>query len=227
MSNFEPTLVNILIIVSISFGLLLVGVIITYFWLVKKYLSLEHDKAKSQAEIVSQSQKILQDAQASANQIVKEASLKAESIIKGANEFNASADQVITHLLEAQSHNYLAAYQKALDSLEQGILNQMKAAPGDVKKGIQDQLLLVGENLSKELTGTQNEFRNALENTYKSMQVDLDKYKKAKLAKVDESIVNAIEEIAKVVIAKTIPIEEHEELVVKALDQAKKEGLFN
>ena len=103
----------------------------------------------------------------------------------------------------------------------------MKAAPGDVKKGIQDQLLLVGENLSKELTGTQNEFRNALENTYKSMQVDLDKYKKAKLAKVDESIVNAIEEIAKVVIAKTIPIEEHEELVVKALDQAKKEGLFN
>ena len=67
MSNFEPTLVNILIIVSISFGLLLVGVIITYFWLVKKYLSLEHDKAKSQAEIVSQSQKILQDAQASAN----------------------------------------------------------------------------------------------------------------------------------------------------------------
>jgi len=223
----EPSLINIVIIVSVSFGLLLIGVIITYFWLIRKYLSLEHEKVQNQAQISAQSQKLIQDAQASATQIVKDATIKAEAIIKGAQDISTNQQQVIAQALETQSQKYIAVYQQSLKSIEGQILTAVKGAPEDIKKGIQAQIDLVGQELAKELAGTQNQFRVAMDTAYKNMQADLENYKKAKMAKVDESIMDAVEEIAKEVVARSIPVEDHEELILKSLEQAKKEGLFN
>jgi len=227
MPNIEPNLLNIVIIISVSFGILLVGVIITYFWLIRKYLSLEHSKAQNQADLNAQSQKLIQDAQTSANQIVKDATIKAEAIIKGAQEIDINQQQVIAKALEAQSQKYADVYQQSLKSIEQQIRLAVKDAPEDIKKGIQAQINLVGQELSKDLVGTQSQFKVAMDTAYKNMLADLENYKKAKMVKVDESITEAIEEIAKEVIARSIPVEDHEELILKSLEQAKKEGLFN
>ena len=226
MLNLEPNLINILILVSISFGILLVGIIITYFWLIKKYLSLEHTKAQAQTEMGIQSQKLLSDAQVSANQIVKDATSKAEAIVKGAQNIDVSQQQMIVKALEAQSQKYIALYQTSLKAIEQQALSAVQGAPEEIKKGIQAQINLVGQNLSKELVGTQNQFRIAMDTAYKNMQIDLESYKKAKINKVDENVLEAIESIAQEVIARSIPVEDHEQLILKSLDQAKKEGLF-
>jgi len=60
----------------------------------------------------------------------------------------------------------------------------------------------------------------------KSAQSDIETYKKNQMEGIDETVAAIVEKIAPEVIGKSISMEDHAELVWKALERAKKEGLF-
>src|SRR3990167_10652856 len=60
----------------------------------------------------------------------------------------------------------------------------------------------------------------------KNAQSDIEIYKKNQLEGIDEAVAGIVEKVAPEVIGKSISMEDHAELVWKALERAKKEGLF-
>jgi F0F1-type ATP synthase membrane subunit b/b' len=55
---------------------------------------------------------------------------------------------------------------------------------------------------------------------------EIDRYKKSRLENIDEAVADLIERVSKDILNRTIRIEEHEDLVWKALESAKNEGIF-
>lgn len=60
----------------------------------------------------------------------------------------------------------------------------------------------------------------------KSAQSDIETYKKNQMEGIDETIAGIVEKVAPEVIGKSISMEDHADLVWKALERAKSEGLF-
>lgn len=60
----------------------------------------------------------------------------------------------------------------------------------------------------------------------KSVQTDIETYKNNQMEGIDETVAGIVEKVAPEVIGKSISMEDHADLVWKALERAKKEGLF-
>lgn len=55
---------------------------------------------------------------------------------------------------------------------------------------------------------------------------EIEKYKRGRLANIDQAVSDLVEKVSKDILNRTIVMEEHEELVWKALEEAKNEGIF-
>ena len=81
--------------------------------------------------------------------------------------------------------------------------------------------------IESKTTQAQNDARNLIIEAYKKAESEVQEYKSARLKQIEESLVYILENIAKRVLVKEISQDEHEKLVLKALEEAKRQGIFN
>jgi len=133
--------------------------------------------------------------------LIEKANQEYEEIIKSANK---KADQIISSSItlnekikQEASEAYEKALEKALEKLNQENINILN-------------------NISKDI-----EKHTALE--YAKLQGDLEEYKKERIKKLEENIYDLLLEVSKQTIGKALSFDEHEELILDALNKAKKE----
>ena len=57
-------------------------------------------------------------------------------------------------------------------------------------------------------------------------QIEIAEYKKHQLSKIDQSMNDVLLKVSGSILGKVIPIRDHQQLIIDALEQAKKEGMF-
>ncbi len=65
-----------------------------------------------------------------------------------------------------------------------------------------------------------------LEEQFAAISTEVEGYRRARLALVDERILTLVSETAQIALGKQLSVEEHADLVLKALDEAKSSGVF-
>jgi hypothetical protein len=58
------------------------------------------------------------------------------------------------------------------------------------------------------------------------MEQELDEYKKIRLQQADRTITQVIQEVSQEILNKSISLDDHQRLLIEALEKAKKEGVF-
>jgi F0F1-type ATP synthase membrane subunit b/b' len=226
MDNLLSSLPLGVAIIAISFVVLLVGVVLTYFWLVKRYLHLQEDQSKAKLQSLDESRKLMEQAQGQANQVINDARVKAQEIISQAGIIQGTQAQALKESLDKAAQIELSEYQKILQNSSGEANKMLLKISEDIKGGVMTEIRSFQGQLQQEVVKSQEEVRKTLADSFINVKAEIDSYRDKRYQQIDNSIIEIIEDVTKRVIGKQIDLQEHEKLVMKVLEEAKRQHVF-
>ena len=124
------------------------------------------------------------------------------------------------------TQGYAKNYQGLLEEAKKeaiGIINNIST---DIKGEASREIEVMKNALTQEVQRAQEATRKAIEETLSKVGAEVQAYKKARLERVDTAIFEIIKQASQRVIGKSLNLADREELVMKSLEEAKKENVF-
>lgn len=217
----DSTTFLILTLAIAGMALLLVGVIILYLGLVRKYLGLRDAKDKD-----LDPHTILSKAQKRSQEILEDAHRTATEIVGRAEKFLSAQEGKVAKELEKASESYANYFKDSLRRVEDDAKKTLDNVPEEIKKIYATEIVNIRTTLEAELSKAREDSRQIVLEAYKKAESEVENYKKQRLNQIDESIIIILQEVARKVLSREINQEEHEKLVMKALQEAKRQHVF-
>ena len=181
--------------------------------------------------------KIVEEADKRAVMIVGDADKRAAEIIHSAELSGAdirklleiSLQEVVkkeSTRLSSVSDELLASYRTSADKAQQAYMRTLEVASNTITGDAREGMLRFQKFLEEEMARQQNLLTQFIQERRDGVLRDIVTYKKSSLQKIDESIYGILLLVSKEVLGKTVDTETHQELIMHALDSAKKENFF-
>ena len=217
----DQTVLYIIILVAIALVLLLIGVVLAYLRIVKRYLDLKEGKIEEVDPRI-----IIKQEQEKSQRILEDAQFQAHQVITKAQAFLATNESVLSKELEITTQDYAKKYEGNLEIVQKNIIKILENIPEDSKKMLLAEISNIKKSLAEEIGKAATEAKAAVTEAYKKAEDEVVIYKNERLRQADESIIFILKQVARKVLAKEISQDEHEKLVLKALEEAKRQGIF-
>jgi len=130
----------------------------------------------------------------------------------------------ISEVLDQSSQLSLKSYQEALKNIQDEMGKVLLSVPNNINNSIVSAIQSFSFSLQNQFTNAQKKMLEDFTNLYKSSEADIENYKRERLKVLDSLILKVIEEVSLRVLGKEISVEEHEKLVLKALEEAKRKN---
>jgi vacuolar-type H+-ATPase subunit H len=221
MQIIDPLFIYIVIFIFSALAILLVVVISLYLATVKKYFNLKEGKLEE-----TDPQVLLRQAQEKAQKILNEAQQDARETIANAKTYLDVNQNLVSKELQNATQIYAKKYEQILLATQDQILKMIRTIPEDTKKSLLTEINTIRSRMEEEVNKATQEAKSLVTGAYKRAEIEVDEYKNERMRQIDESIVMILKEVARKVLAKEISQEEHEKLVIKALEEAKRQGVF-
>lgn len=222
----EPVLFFVLLTGTIALSIALIILIASYTTMVKNHNLLlketQHLKThdhKKEIEILEgarqKAAKILADAHFVDNNTTKEFQDQLKTV--SLNEVK-DFEKVAVVLLEA--------YKKELQALKTNTINIANNITKDIENNTIEELKDFKEILKKETYASQKIVEEKIEEEYAQTEKEIEAYKALRIKKVEDEIYNILQNVSTLVLGKAISLEDHEQLVIDALNKAKEERVL-
>ena len=192
-------LIYTLVITNILFGIF---VIILIFILLKNTKKSKYEGAKEEAE-----------------ELLRNARKRSLEMIKGAEFFGEEAKEDLMEALLRVTEEYGNESKKVFDKAREDVSNVIKGILTDIKTDVEKDVVEVNETLKK-----------SIGEGIKNVEVDLQSFKKERMALVENQIAETVKlrvnEIAEKVLGKSLTSDDHEKLIMDALDLAKNDNVL-
>jgi F0F1-type ATP synthase membrane subunit b/b' len=170
--------------------------------------------------------KIIQDANSKAEAMLTDAQLTKQSMKSTSETTLADITTAQRQQLDRVAKEVLATHQKMLDEVKADNVNIFRNISKDIEKQSMDEVKNFREILEKETIGSEKIVAEKIEKDYLQMKQELSLYKANKFKQLDSMVNQVLQSVAKQVIGKTLNLRDHQDLVIAALEKAKKEGVF-
>ena len=193
-------------------------------------------KEKTPAEL--EARHIWEQANREATEIIRVAAEKARDILQSAEttkdntvsalnaEIMAIAEQHKRYLKDA-SLKYVETYERMAEHVEEQYLSTLHEASQGMSSDAKHALDMFETFLKDQTIGYKQQMEKKIEDLRNNVNEQVNEYKKEKLKRIDKAIGEIVISVAKIVIGRSLNIKEHNELVLRALEEAKKEGFFS
>ena len=145
--------------------------------------------------------------------VEKHAALKARS--KHLKEVSGEEKAAFAEELGKISGEEAGEYQEILENVK----NQARATLEEISKSTREASVA-------EVKGMSSFFKTKVDEEYTKIQSELEKYKKDRLKEIDENKNQIIKDMSTKVLGEAIDTDKHQELIMKALEEAKKENVL-
>jgi len=213
---------TIILLIFASFFLLicvLVFVLLLYLKLNQRYQELELEKGKDPKLILAR-------AEFRAQKILEQANQEAKKLVEETENFLRKHQAFLSEELRRSSDAYLKVYNENLSQIQKDTYKMIQNIPNDIKTYIITAIDGFRLSLSHDAAQTQQKIAQKLEESLISAQHEIERYKEERKREIDEKLFEFVKEVVKRVLGKQISIDEHEKLVLKALEEAKRQGFF-
>ena len=217
----DPSIIYILILMLVSLFIFCVGLVALYLRLMKRYDELKHGK---EANIDPET--LLSQARLRSQQILEEAHVKAAQVLTRSQDFVKDESGVIAKELQKLHQTYAKTYSDAIESSKSSAEKMIQNIPQDVKVSLITAIDSFRVSLMHEVNKAQTQASAAIKEAYEKAAEEVNKYKEQRMSQVDKSILTIVKDVSEKVLSKSISIEEHEKLVQKSLEEAKKQRIF-
>ena len=219
---FLPDSIYILLVLVMVFELLLVGLVLFLYLMIRDKLSGDLPKkdltgavlAKSQADVAAQvrtREKELAALELAGNQ--------AREIMNEAVVFSERYKEQSS----AEMDKYYRTQQKILSDLAERIKTETSARLGQVMEEVKGEMIastkLQAQEAYKQMSG-------AVDTRKREVEEELAQVRSQRLKELDEGIIRVVEAVGLEVIGRNLTIEQHQQLVLDALKKAKRENVL-
>jgi len=181
----------------------------------------------TEEETLSAYQRIMRQAHQQARDIIKQASTQAKNMLSDTQFIKSHASKELDRDLAKESAAVVQSFQEALEQVTQEAVATMKNATDSIGQVGSTQVNTFRETLRQELVVHKDTLDKLVADEFAKARSEVDGYKKEQIDKVDKAVSKVVVTIVEQVLGKMINVQDHEDLVVQALEQAKKDGLFH
>ena len=194
---------------------------------IKKIEARLHRHSVKTMELVHQnSERLMQESIQKATEIIHDTqAVKEESEEKLQNVLHQTAKKH-AGLLEKQLFEVSESFDTEFENLEKKYEKQAKKTLSQMESTGKAGLEKLEGILDKQTISLQNYLQHKVDIEFEKARSEIAQYKKAEMEKVKEDIHNLIKKTVVDVLGKSIPLDEHEKLILSALEEAKQEGIF-
>lgn len=181
--------------------------------------------------------KLLEKAHEQSLEIVQEANKKATEILSatknyeetsnvGLKEKIAALEKDQAEIFTKASEEMKSSYQAMLKQIQEQDINTIKTMTKDIQSDVLADFQEFREDLEKETINSQKMVKEKIDEEYLAIEKELQDYRNKKFQKIDEDIYKILYRISEIVFSQAIPFDKHKQLVIEALEIAKKEQVF-
>ncbi len=204
---------------------------------VQKLHEVEKINTNMQNQLSEKPLKLLEQAHEKAQEIINTANKQATEILASSKSYESNSNQVLKDKLtqlETQqaevfskaSEDMKVAYQNMMTQIQEQDINTLKTMTKDIESDVLADFKEFRDVLEKETINSEKVAKGKIDEEYLAMEKDLEEYKKQKYQKVDEDIYKILYRVSEMVLNQGISYDKHKELVIEALETAKKEQMF-
>jgi F0F1-type ATP synthase membrane subunit b/b' len=208
----------------------------------KREGKLESDYSEIVGNGMARERQILDNAVNQSNQIMQIATHQANQVLAGAQYISqtskASLDNALQRMV-VDVENVSSSSKMALDQALQKIVvdvhkeaytsgNAFTASFQASLKQITTLSLSGFQNVTSELElALQQQIRDFRQQLLANLEKEIETYKTAKMHRIEQASNNIVQKTAQEILNKSLSLEDHQNLVIKSLERAKKDGLFD
>jgi len=172
--------------------------------LLREFEHLREDRESWEARARQKAMAVLEEARDKAIEILGEARIEAES-----------KRDSLSRKLDRVGERELDDYKQVLQNISVSIESQVDKEMGEFRKALESGTVEAQKTIGEKM-----------ESRYNQMMAEVETEKKRKLAELDKKLVAVIKETANSVIGKTLSPEDHLELIMNSLEEAKKRNVL-
>jgi hypothetical protein len=197
----------------------------------------EKANAHLQEQLSQKPIKLLEQAHEQAQEIMNQANKKASEILASSKTYEDNSSQILrdklTELEKQQStiftkasEDMKVAYQNLITQIQEEDINTLKTMTKDIESDVLADFKEFRDVLEKETINSEKVVKEKIDEEYLALEKDLDEYKVQKYQKIDDDIYRILYRVSEMVLNEGIAYDKHKELVIDALETAKKEQVF-
>lgn len=229
----SPVFFFVIIASVIVLSLALLAMAVSYYHVLKKLLHREEKLDELFQEVNEKGKDLLEHTRKKSSHVIEEATKKAKELIADSQSLSIDSKKVLDEALSDLIKNQVASFQKASEDFLKEYKNELEMLRSNtvqvarnVSKDIEDDAVREVDNyrqvLQKETIDSQKIVEAKIEEDYAKTQKEVTAYREKMLKEVDEDIYKILETVSKEAIGKSIPLAQHEQLIIDALEKAKK-----
>lgn len=170
--------------------------------------------------------KMIDDANNQALDIVNKVTLSTDVVSENFKEDLLRISSIQIKEFEKATSNFTSLYSQVLQDLKTKNIEIFQNISKDIEVNTNEEIKNFKESMQKLTTLSQKEVRKKIDIDYEISKKEIEAYKKEELQKIDSGIYELLEKMSKLVLGKALSLSEHEDLIEKSLEKAKKEGIF-
>jgi len=220
----DTTLIYILIFVLAAIALVGIALAVSYSSLFIKYRKLREELVERQKREADSFQKTFEDSRKQSLLILDQAQNAAREIVSRAGNITNGNNADLLKLVNENLKMQKASYDQALLSISENITKTFNSMPTDVKKQVEVEVAKLVSVIEADMSTLQTALQASLKQPFEEAQREADTYKKERIKQFEGSLFSILSDISREVLRKELTSEEHEKLVLKALEEKKIEG---
>jgi len=229
------TVPSIMTIISVLGVLSILGALALF---IHHVLKREHEFQEKEKATFSQYEEIIKRAHEQAADILDKTVTTSEHLLSNVHGTNDTIATDFDKILQTIAQKQLQAINHEAALLKKGYENKITQMETTMDQNTANMLQNTAANLDKQMaTFTQNLLTHAskseemigtkTQEMLGQIETEVNEYKKRKLAAADQEIYQLIQKTYLEILGKTLPTDVNQELILKALEETKKEGVFN
>ena len=223
---FEKTVFFPLIISLITTSAALLMLAVSHLKMLKKHNFLLKEKEHLKLQQHKKEVEILEEARQKAVKIIADAHFAHDN---AQNEFQEQLKTLSLNKIkdfEKASIDLFRVYKQELEDLKLNTVKIVNNITKDIENNTIQELKDFKEIIKKETYASQKIVEQKIEQQYAETEQEIEAYKEDRIKKVEDEIYNILQNVAKVVLGKAISLQDHEQLVIDALNKAKTEKVY-
>jgi hypothetical protein len=233
--DIDPRIFFTLLTVTMLLAIMLVSVVITYLNASKRLKRLEDNEDALYKKTIQEERDLAHRAQIDYQKTIEEAQARAKEIISQAQTINDNTKAIVSKAIqelsenekkevESKSRDLFTQYENEISKINSNNIQVFQNA----SREIQDKINAHFDELKKLMASQTVESHKAAEEKikgeYEELEKELKKYKEEQFQKIDSNIYEILLKISKVAFGYGLNFQEHQGLIVEALERAKTEG---
>ncbi len=214
------------ILLMVFYGILVLVVVLMGYWFLRMVIT-RRDLLSEQAKVSQQQESVIKEARQVANNIINEAKSQAQEI----DEIRDAVLQSYQLKLSQTTNEVLQSYSKDIKKQLGPVAKELAASvvktSDENKKIMQEFVDTYRQDVKRMTEDLSSELQSYSESAREKIDTDMAVYRTKLKEAMEKDISNSVKELSLKIFSQSLSVENHEELVRKAVETAKKEGLFN